>query len=167
MSIISDDDDPASVRGLPLHDPVDPLHKRTGRIDARKSFALYQLIDLFGHPVRTDDDAARLEGFERLLAAQHPDAFLLQILHHFLIVYDRTISIDLPRLLRLLIYGLDSPPDAEAESRRLCQYHFHHCAPLPHRSIMASTTCSIVMADESRRTASFACVNGESSLCIS
>ena len=131
VSCVSDDDDFLSFRAFLLHDSVDPLHKRTGGIDAGEALLFNLFLNPLRHAVRADDHRPLCKRVQGSFRFQHPDTSVFQILHHNLIVNDRPVGVDgfcgaaFCRRFDLLIYLIHGALHSKTEARALCKNYFH------------------------------------------
>ena len=174
MLLTSNDNNMPPSCGFTIDQTMNMIDKRTSCINALQPLFVNKLIRFARNAMCAYDNRAFL-GLEcftihtanTLFVLDHFYASFLQSLHHFFVVDDRTVCMNCLSCLQLLIHCIDCPFYTKTKSCGFRHHHFHHSAPLSHKSIMASATCSIVSFDESTSTASSACISGESSRCIS
>ena len=176
----SDDYHRLPGRAVLRNNAVDFLHKGTGGIHHSHIPLLQDLINMPADAVGADDDRSLVswKGPQLILCLQDHDPLIRQIPDHFLIVDNGTVGVDGAGCLFVLqgfylfIDLVHCPFHAKAEAGALCNCNFPvHGYPSYPRSLamrmMESTTCSMVMWEESRSTASSACLKGEFSRCMS
>ena len=109
-----------------FHDPVDPLHKRAGRVDHADALLRGSAKHLRRRAVRPDHERIarlqRIDGFDRI------DAPRFQRPHNALVVDDLSEREDARIRFRRLVYHFDRPRNAEAESAVFCEQYPHQSA---------------------------------------
>ncbi len=79
-----------------LYNTMNPFDKGTGRIYQCKSLPFYLFINIPRHAVRPYHNRPALYFCKLIAVFYHPDALFPQLLHHFLIVDDCAIRINIP-----------------------------------------------------------------------
>ena len=163
------DYDVVAFAALFLHNFVYFTHEGTCGIRDFTSCRLQLFIHLSGDSVGTlDNHGVFWYGHSCDLIAQtvvyDMDTPACQVTYDLLVMDDRSHRIYFSRIFfRLAVHHVDGSSHSETESGCLCHFYFHFFAIL----MISRTTSSIVISDESTRCASFACMSGECSLCIS
>ena len=124
---------------------MDPLHERTCGIRAFGACRPELLFFLPGNTVGPCNDRAAVNILELIIGSDHMHSLSFKIGYNFLIVDDRTVSINRAALFDLFIYHIHRTVHTEAETGALCSNDLGHIPfhPFPDRQeLRPAVACS-------------------------
>ncbi len=121
MNTVTDDHNIRTLPAFFIHDLMDLLHKRAGRIDTVKPLFFHLFIYIAGDAMGTDDHDPFPDPPKFFFIMNDLYPLSGKVLDHFFVMDDRPIGIDLLVLMQadLLIYGFYRPLHPRTESRGL------------------------------------------------